>query len=1131
MESPVASSATFSFTAQQAQSASQQYELMLHGLTHEHNASYFDRHALLLEKWCRDYSEGLYIRDLRYVIRAFAVLRERLASHPRLFRGVLSSVLKICALPLFEAKANERLRSANVELIKEYFYEICKFWIDGDALRNSEIARCFRCIVNGGLDPTVLKVDIQKWTSDGLRVQVTDRVYLQTLLRDGGVVDLMADYYKSSAELYCEEFHMLWESMPKSKDPNKAEKSSSMYPEALDSPGAAGDDSDNEGKDGVTGEEVSMVDSSYAGSIAMGDLESSKEALADSQELTKLMTSLMMELCEDAQSAISLCTKVVADGAIKLMNAASKQNLRDAAVSKNIDLIWTVLDAYLQQAQGPSHVDQSFLDELRSFGVMNYEIAVTVLLRVFLDLMHDGYRLADKECRNEIAVVLSMVASFPASFPAFMSTRALNAIVTYTCVAEMGHRAWPFYTLPIAKFRNFASTIDIDLQLKRTLWMTITDLLRGSDPDALLCLASSPVIDMMLDYVEFDSNDAVRHTHLEEESATLPSRMRLGGSSVFMSSQTNELASTNFGDSPGVRGDGGFNSVSQSASFDGPPINPVAEPSAPSSPSAVFLKSLSMLQLRELQVLAMSFLAEVSPRIIGEFLRISGPVRVLDVLFRYSRSTAVEHKRLVYTSVLALNRCLMCSDVVKRLMEMENGAQTFLYLFEHTDEDATKALVARLVSILCQDRNEICQQQTKVGGGIALLVRVIASYAEHRRVQVGRKASVRVQGIDSDAVEDPDADSNGGDISLLIIAVLDCLGKVTVKNRRNEAQLAKDEGIDALLLLLEVSPFLLRMQVLRLMADLLENRQLLPFLHAWRSSKSMRSATQVFAHCWLDEEARLNVNREKGMICNIWDPLGNHCWPVTTDVQHDSDSVSSGSVMSSAKSLAVSRLADAISSTRAHHGAVPEPIRRTVLDSDSRGITARILHLIGSLDGYVNAMSPDFRVSGYFQNGLDDPNAQDGDMTHVNPPPVPAIGAEEMKNDHFGSSSPQSHATTQRVASMGDPGLTPTDKQVISIAQQYHALRAGEWWRTVITDLREEGIKPIESDMALVESRMSSSYDAAFNVQMEQFELHHQETGLKSSTERTFIGQILQKKDAQIKAEYMRLHGSRRVPH
>ena len=41
-----------------ANAASRKYELLIHSLCHEDNAGNLERHALLLDKWCRDYFDG-----------------------------------------------------------------------------------------------------------------------------------------------------------------------------------------------------------------------------------------------------------------------------------------------------------------------------------------------------------------------------------------------------------------------------------------------------------------------------------------------------------------------------------------------------------------------------------------------------------------------------------------------------------------------------------------------------------------------------------------------------------------------------------------------------------------------------------------------------------------------------------------------------------------------------------------------------------------------------------------------------------------------------------------------------------------------------------------------------------------
>ena len=171
---------TMSVGSQTASESKNQMLLLLHSLTHEDTATNYSRHQLVLQKWCRDFKEGFFIRDLEYIIQVFAVVRDRLVSHHQMFRPILSQILHIAALPLFEAKANERLRSPSIDVVRRYFYELTQFWSNDDLLLTAEITKTFRCIVNGGLDPSILKADAKdaQWVSDGFRVQVQDKDYL-----------------------------------------------------------------------------------------------------------------------------------------------------------------------------------------------------------------------------------------------------------------------------------------------------------------------------------------------------------------------------------------------------------------------------------------------------------------------------------------------------------------------------------------------------------------------------------------------------------------------------------------------------------------------------------------------------------------------------------------------------------------------------------------------------------------------------------------------------------------------------------------------------------------------------------------------------------------------------------------
>ena len=112
----------------------------------------------------------------------------------------------------------------------------------------------------------------------------------------------------------------------------------------------------------------------------------------------------------------------------------------------------------------------------------------------------------------------------------------------------------------------------------------------------------------------------------------------------------------------------------------------------------------------------------------------------------------------------------------------------------------------------------------------------------------------------------------------------------------------------------------------------------------WRSPKTMRSAAQLATCCWLDEEVRLGVVRNDGVITNMMDPLGQHIYP-TNPVEipmNDNDSSSSfaGTHTDASKSIAISRLSAAILHSRFSNnipiGNVPLNMRKLVLEKDMR---------------------------------------------------------------------------------------------------------------------------------------------------------------------------------------------------
>lgn len=1085
--------------------AEERYKLLIHSLIHEHTCTFYDRHVLLLEKWCRDYYDGFFIRDLEHVIMVMQILKSRIETHKDMFRHILSSLLEICSKPLLESKANERLRAKGLEYICAYLRSVATFWDCNDTRLKTEVARCFQCIVSGGEDPTVLRADRIIWVGDGTKLQVTEKSFIQNLMRESCALEAVVEQYNESIDNYVS----ISEIVRGETVPNLIKTKNG---ETQNNNNNNNDDSDDELEvtynstldiESVQSDENNNNDKTINALSGSGNLQENPEAnkLEKSycEELSNVMSNLCATLATNEKNAAELCSLRICNASVKLLQEVSLTGPRDPRIAEIINLMWTVLECFLKQPL----TDSRPYDALINTEVMNFEKNVAILQEILLKLLHDGYRLMDKECRNEVVVVLILISQFPAAFSWVLQSGLLKVLITYSCITEAGISAWSFYSLPLAKFRNFGSVFDVDLQFKRFLWMILGDLLKYDDPDSLLCVGSSPLLATMLMYNEFNTLEPIKDKTGTEEKYL--QQVREGSSALLTGLQLNDSKYEESVDDHGT-----------------------AQKAVPEecTNGKVFLDSVPLHQMRELQVLAIVFLAQVAPKVIGEFCRINGPVRMLDIIFQYKSSSLPEHKELIYNALLLVSRCLMGSNIVQRIMEEENAIHTLLYILEHNDEDRTKALTSRIIAILCTGGNLCCQQQVRSQNGIIHFIRLIHNYAEFRKPLVGSKGGIKLPTIgDETVIEDSEEDSRSGDFPILITATLDSIGQCVVGNKSNEARFAKEEGIDAILEILEISPYVLRTQILRLISDLLENQRLLIYLHAWRSPKTMRSAAQLVAHCWLDEESRLDGVRLNGIVGNIFDPLGNHKWPIDLFTQITGDSISVGSEITGGdmtikgQSLAVTRLANAIlASKNITQGAVPMDIRSQVLEKDTRVIVAYIFRLMGLFESLnpVAQMNTNQSQSPKFDNLENLDNSDDK-----------FIQQYEEESDILEQGFDEESKGPPIISSYGDLGLSPADKQVLSIAKQYFILREGEWFKNVVEELAMENVIPIEADFAMIEAYLERSFDAAQTVQLEQMALAADDSCIKQESDDAFINMILNKKAQQIKIEWLKKNGGK----
>lgn len=901
----------------------------------------------------------------------------------------------------------------------------------------------------------------------------------------------------------------------------------------------------------------SPLPESQSGKLRKSRSQSSLQAPDDSpavqRDLSQVLLDLCLDLSTDADCAILMCERSLCDGAVTMIEKDFNLNPRDPRIAHTIELMWNVLEPFLEQFKAHNASPDEVRQRLSHFSdqVVDFGRAVEVMQAIILYVMRSGFRMADKELRNEVLIILTMLAQFPCAVGYFLECGLFHLLLTYACVEEAGAESWDGFCQDIGKFRNFATVSDIDLEFKKELWFVLSELLRSNDPEALSIFSSSPLQATLLMYMEHDSYDSHRKTeHAATEGFNLSMSMNASRDDTMLSkSMVDDKKEHKPHKLKPHMLTGGLNSTA-------------AQTKAISKKPFISLLPLS--KLRDFQLLAVAFLLHNGPRVLHTFEALSGPERVIALTLHYCQSDVPEHKTFIFYCLMLLQKCLVQSTAVRAFMEQNNLIQSFLYVYHKSEHEETQSQALRLIATLCTEDNRPLQRLFEQLGGINDLVNLLANYVRKRPPLAGTKAGVKLTLKGDAELPDPFENPYGGDISVLVIAVLDCLLKAVVGNAISESHFAEMEGVDVLLELMETSPFVLRLQVFRFLSDILMNQKLTVYVNAWRSPKTLRSAGQILCHCWLDEEARVvGEKRAEGIITDLSHPLGHQEVPSspgpaeTAEPSSPRDSLASSSIgayytelaNNASNSITVTKLATAILAGRnATQTNLPIDICTQALERDSRVLIASILSSLGIFEMYgvqedrntsflarsKDGQDPNQASSLYEYNGSQELDYSPlASPTSGSPKQVNFDNADDLQQGSHQRGYNEAKAIGAAMATLSPEnnvlGLTPTDQQVLSMAKLYSALREGEWWQAVQRSAQEAEVIPIEADLALIEARLQFSCNAAYIVQQEQIALYNEDDRLKKEGEEQFIEQIITKKNQQIKAEWLKKNGTKLV--
>lgn len=943
---------------------------------------------------------------------------------------------------------------------------------------------------------------------------------------------------------------------------------------------------------------------------------SPEEAATEAKMLYREYTQLLIDLCLDIVNHNNIeCAALMfqfglGNGILTLLQKDFEYDNRDKRLSYGVEILWYSLESFLEyirihdQSNGNlsgSGVNLSSTANLRSCENPNY----TAMLEMYVDVidmglvtrtlknlllfqLNDGFRQSDKELRNEIMIVLTMFSQFPNAIGHFIATQLMTIFVTYASVEEIGRSKWMFFYKPVADSRNFATINDIDLEFKKQCWCVITYLLNTNDVDALLCFAASPFMTCLFQYLEYEpsasSGTAVlsstnnQGAQLHGHSIASQNHPLLVNSAILMNSPSHSNSMMLSQYTP--------HDANQSSQHGQPLQHSTKGPTGASASSILlqmtqgksgkgFIAQLTPSKLREFQLQAILCLLQNAPKVIGEFERMNGPLRIIHLALKLVQQYQLQgnasanmqgqqdYQMIVYYSLILLNRCLINSNLIRSFMETSQVIPIFLYIFIYSNHEESRAQAVRLIASLCSNNHTFCQHQVKVSNGIVSLLQPLKQYVVKRPALIGLKAGLKInKNIDGgEPIPDPYENPYNGEVSVLILAVLDALRYILVGNTGNELHFAEVEGLDILLDLLEISTFVLRLPVLRLLSDLVSsNAQLVTLINCWRSSKTLRSAAQILCHGWLDEESRLNAdrNQDRGIICDLFHPLGNHHWPLADyevpivgfsnpSGENPHYYVGKDSVVLS-QSVTVNKLTNAILASRnAIQTNIPAHICLRALESDSRILLADLLGNIGMFDTYktLDEKNPFKNYNDLqFQQSQTtcSPGRRNSKKSRGSRSKLPLEHHDshesfghleerpdedeiEVDCDENGQNTTDEERTVPNINGTGfdDIKLSPREKQVLVLAKKYISLREGEWWRVVQQYVQDfNHVIPIEADMKLMTDRLDWSFDAAIAAQTEQMELYDEEEQIKKDDENHFIDQVLTKKHQQIKAEWLK---------
>jgi len=209
------------------------------------------------------------------------------------------------------------------------------------------------------------------------------------------------------------------------------------------------------------------------------------------------LTELVRELAQHRGHSLSLIRANVPNLLVEIVSRVV--DFRKEEIQHMLHILWSVLEHSLhrQRYETVAITRMQLLDKFRTgnalFRLGNVE-AITMLSSLMERMLHEGYRLQDKQLRNEVLIISTLLATRQANGKIFLETGYLSLLLLYANATEN--------QLPTGcNARHYATTHPLDLEFKLLLWQVLSKLADVSKTVCLPVINDSLFVKTLLSYL------------------------------------------------------------------------------------------------------------------------------------------------------------------------------------------------------------------------------------------------------------------------------------------------------------------------------------------------------------------------------------------------------------------------------------------------------------------------------------------------------------------------------------------------------------------------------------------------------------------------------------------------------